>query len=298
MRTAALAALVALSSCSGPTQVADAARSERIVAVGDLHGDLDNALQVLRRAGILDDEGHWAAGKTILVQTGDVTDRGADSRALLDLMMRLEVEAKIAGGTSIFLVGNHESMNMMGDWRYVTPEDVQAFGGVGPRKTAFSPAGRYGAWLAARPVVANVDGIVFAHGGITPDFAALGIDGMNERYRSAIAAQDRGAPILGAQGPMWDRSLATAPESEACVRLQDSLTALNARQMVVGHTTQRSGHITPRCGGALHLIDIGIADHYGANLGFWTSQANDATAHYANQTVDLPDPLPPGSQNK
>ena len=49
---------------------------QRIVAVGDLHGDYPVWLDIARGAGVIDSGNHWAGGKTILVQLGDVTDRG------------------------------------------------------------------------------------------------------------------------------------------------------------------------------------------------------------------------------
>src|SRR5690606_4092364 len=66
-------------------------------------------------------------GRATLVQTGDYTDRGADVRKVLDLLMRLEREARAAGGRVITLLGNHEVMNLIGEWRDVTPEICASF---------------------------------------------------------------------------------------------------------------------------------------------------------------------------
>ena len=52
---------------------------ERIVAVGDIHGDYGNYIEVLRAAGLVDKKGKWSGGKTHLVQTGDIPDRGPDT---------------------------------------------------------------------------------------------------------------------------------------------------------------------------------------------------------------------------
>ncbi|HXX95170.1 MAG TPA: metallophosphoesterase [Planctomycetota bacterium] len=100
---------------------------ERVVAVGDLHGDYDQCVKVLRSAGLIDERGAWTGGKTHLVQTGDVLDRGPDSRKAMDLLMRLEGEARAAGGEVHALLGNHEAMNVYGDLRYVSPGEYAAF---------------------------------------------------------------------------------------------------------------------------------------------------------------------------
>ena len=102
----------------------------RVVAVGDVHGDYEQFVTVLSDAGLVDAKLRWTGGKTHLVQTGDRLDRGARSRKVMDLLMRLEKDAGKAGGMVHPLLGNHEAMNMLGDLRYVTPEEFAAFKGT------------------------------------------------------------------------------------------------------------------------------------------------------------------------
>src|SRR5262245_33598569 len=99
---------------------------ERVVAVGDVHGDFGAFVGVLRAAGVIDQKNKWTGGKTHLVQTGDVPDRGADSRKVMDLLMDLEKQAPKAGGRVHALIGNHEAMNLYGDLRYVVPGEFAA----------------------------------------------------------------------------------------------------------------------------------------------------------------------------
>jgi len=104
---------------------AAAAPIHRIVAVGDLHGDFAAWRAIARAAGLVDAAGRWSGGDAVLVQTGDVVDRGPDSRRLIEELMRLKREAP--AGQVVTLVGNHEAMNMTGDLRYLTPADYAAF---------------------------------------------------------------------------------------------------------------------------------------------------------------------------
>ena len=178
------ARLVILFTVLTWTQLAFAgAENARVIAVGDLHGDLDNALQVLQMAEVVDDNGDWVAGDTVLVQTGDTTDRGPDSRAILDMLMRLETQAQAKGGQVISLLGNHEVMNLLGDWRYVDPGDLTQFGGADARRNALSKTGVYGSWLRTRAVAVSVQQTIFVHGGITPAHASLGLDAINQSIR-------------------------------------------------------------------------------------------------------------------
>jgi hypothetical protein len=106
---------------------ADAAPPQRIVAVGDLHGDYQAWQDIARGAGLIDPKGHWAGGKSILVQLGDVTDREPDSLKIIRSLQQLQKEAPRKGGKAIVVLGNHEAMNLIGDNRYTSPGEYAAF---------------------------------------------------------------------------------------------------------------------------------------------------------------------------
>lgn len=101
--------------------------SQRIVAIGDLHGDFSAWRNIARAAQLIDGNGHWIGGNAILVQTGDAVDRGPDSLKIIQDLMRLQNEASNANGRVIALVGNHEAMNVTGDFRYVSAGDYAAY---------------------------------------------------------------------------------------------------------------------------------------------------------------------------
>jgi hypothetical protein len=107
------------------------AAPQRIIAVGDLHGDYDAWTDIVRAAGLIDGQRRWSGGKTVLVQVGDVPDRGPDTLKIITELMRLQKEAQRQGGRVIAMVGNHEAMNMTGDLRYVDPGEFAAFADSG-----------------------------------------------------------------------------------------------------------------------------------------------------------------------
>ncbi len=104
-----------------------AASPQRIIAVGDLHGDYQAWLTIARAAGLIDAGNRWAGGKTTLVQLGDVTDREADSLKIVRSLQQLQKEAPRKGGRVIVVLGNHEAMNLTGDYRYTTAGEFAAF---------------------------------------------------------------------------------------------------------------------------------------------------------------------------
>lgn len=97
------------------------APDRRIIAVGDLHGDLSKAREALNMAGVLSSDGRdlWTGGETVLVQVGDILDRGEDEIAILSLLRSLDMQARAEGGAVFQVNGNHETINVEGDFRYV-----------------------------------------------------------------------------------------------------------------------------------------------------------------------------------
>jgi hypothetical protein len=123
----------------------------RVVVIGDLHGDYAKFRDILAQAGLINARGAWRGGATHLVQLGDVPDRAPDTRRILDLLIRLEPQARRAGGQVHALIGNHEAMNMEGDLRYTTPGEFAAFADRESPRRRDAYYTRYVAALQAQP---------------------------------------------------------------------------------------------------------------------------------------------------
>ncbi|CAI0430469.1 unnamed protein product [Linum tenue] len=92
----------------------------RLIAIGDLHGDLEKSKQAFRLAGLIDAADRWSGGSSTVVQVGDVFDRGGDELKILYILEKLKREAAKSGGNLITMNGNHEIMNVEGDFRFAT----------------------------------------------------------------------------------------------------------------------------------------------------------------------------------
>jgi hypothetical protein len=103
------------------------AAPERVVAIGDVHGEYQSFVSILQRAELIDDKQRWSGGAATLVQTGDYLDRGADVKRVLDLMMSLDTAAPRRRGRVIVLLGNHEVMNIAGILSDLNPAAYAAF---------------------------------------------------------------------------------------------------------------------------------------------------------------------------
>ncbi len=195
----------------------------RVVAIADVHGAFAAMVETLQRAGVIDQQLRWTGGGSHLVIVGDLLDRGPRSRDAMDLLMRLETEAPEAGGRVHVLIGNHESMNLIGDLRYVSKAEYAAFAddetqeerdrwfeayvgrngdenavalrarfdeqfptGYFALRRAFAPDSKYGRWLLQKPIIGVVNGTAFVHGGLSPLVTDLGLDGVNGRLKQEL----------------------------------------------------------------------------------------------------------------
>ena len=255
---------------------------KRLVAIADLHADLAAARAAFRTAGVIDEHDRWIGKDTVVVQTGDILDRGDDEQAVLDFIFKLEREARAAGGDVIMLLGNHELMNAAGDFRYVTPAAMRDFDDapgldtskwqrvpeqVRGRISALGPGGVYAKQLANHDVIAIVGDTLFAHAGVIGEWVTQ-IDSANLSARCWLDGQAGGpdappAVLTAEEGPVWTRKLGLDPPD--CAAARDALGKLGIARMVVGHTVQDQG-INAACDGAIWRIDVGLAGRYGGPI--------------------------------
>ncbi|WP_141591883.1 metallophosphoesterase [Myxococcus sp. AB056] len=273
---------------------------ERVVAVGDVHGDVDALKEVLRLAGLIDAKDRWIGGKTHLVQTGDVPDRGDYTRAAFDLLMRLEQEALAAGGQVHALLGNHEAMNMLGDLRYVNPGEMASFAdqspeqdsagsppGLNGHRVAYSLQGRYGQWLRKHAAVVRINDTLFVHGGVAPGVPGGNLAELNRWVRQDFFPDNPPGGARDAQGPLWFRGYALGEPQDAEPALDAVLKRYGARRMVMGHTTNRDGKVKVRFNGKALLIDTGLSTGYGRNLAALELRGGKVNALYREGPVTL-----------
>lgn len=255
----------------------------RLVAIGDVHGDLAATRAVLRLAGAIDEQDRWIGKELVVVQTGDQLDRGDGERQILDLLEKLQGEARAAGGALHVLNGNHELMNAAGDLRYVTAggfldfaeipgvDTSDARGASVPppmrgRLLAFAPGGPYARKLATRPVVLVVGDSVFAHGGVLPAHARRGLEAINAEVQQWLLGAGEISPdiIQGDESPVWTRRFCESPGPSDCAVADETLGLLGVKRMVVGHTVHKEG-IVRNCDGKVWCIDVGMAAYYGGH---------------------------------
>jgi Calcineurin-like phosphoesterase len=297
--------------------------------VGDIHGDYEQFIKVLESAELIDGNGNWIGGKAHLVQTGDVVSRGPDSRAVMDLMMKLEKQAAAAGGGVHALIGNDEALDIEGDTRYVSPAEFAAFRtgdsagndrfayiaakqsvsamaipqgnrtqvepehpeGFAEWRQAFGPNGVYGRWIRSHNTAIKIDRTLYVHAGITAKYADWTLERINDEVRKELSDSARagGGLVADDQGPLWTHVLAQGDETQFAPVVDQILKHFDVDRIVVGHT-HVNGAITPRFGGKVILIDIGLsrADDSVPRVGCLEIDQNHAYALDGGHGLELP----------
>lgn len=234
----------------------------RIVAVGDIHGDCDQFVKCLQAASVVDGRNKWIAGKTHLVQVGDVLDRGPTSKSAMDLLMSLEQEAKEAGGAVHALIGNHEAMVLAGEFAFLHPAEAAPYGGREDFMKAMSSDGKYGKWIRSHNAVIRINDILFLHGGISSRYAAIPLEKINKDIEESLGGRTREGAATDQDGPLWFRGLAEDDETRLQEELEPAFKNYHVRHVVVGHTVVRSQTIQVNAGGAVIMIDVGMSRTY------------------------------------
>ena len=214
----------------------------RLVAIGDVHGDFKQTMRALELGKVMDADGRWVGGTTVLVQVGDILDRGDNELAIMRKFASLAKQARKEGGDVLVVHGNHEIMNVLGDFRYATkgayaecaryaeakrqklveklgpenapplpetPDDVnpETYRGVLARRDLFLPGGEMALRMAKNPTVLQVGDTVFAHAGIDMRAVEYGFQALNDDVAAWMAGVKKTPPnmVLEEKGVVWTR---------------------------------------------------------------------------------------------
>jgi hypothetical protein len=228
--------------------------SNRIVIIGDIHGDIRRFKDILIDAKIINKNIEWIAEPkdTIVVQMGDQVDSVNRDPVLKDWEVLPDVEmlyftdllnkmALSKGGRVISLIGNHELMNVIGNFSYVSQNSLN---NNYKRHELFKPGGTLSALLSRRPLVVKIGKLLFCHAGLTlehlnllskfnKDISYLNTIWKNFIKNNAILIEDKEIfenIILDMNGALWTRDLDNA---EDLIKLKEQLGCFF---MFVGHT--------------------------------------------------------------
>ena len=255
---------------------------EKIIALGDIHGDLNAFKNCLRKANLINLQDRWIGGITHVVQVGDILDRkpraednsDEDSEfIIISFILKLQIESFLNGGGYHPVIGNHELMNIMGIFDYVSNMGMRHFNTFNERKEYFRQGGDFCKYLACgwNPVI-KINNCLFCHGGISRTISnKYSIKEINEKMRSRLYSNKFSMHdinfqnlFIGEKSILWNRDYSNNEEENPRI-LQDVKHVLNkygCKYMIIGHTPYTEG-VKIKYNGHVICIDTAMSDAFG-----------------------------------
>ena len=252
-------------------------KTDRIIVIGDLHADYSKTKDIFIKLKLIDNENNWIAKpkNTKVVQLGDQLDGGgrgfkesSGELELIKFMDDIHIKASNVGGGVYSLIGNHEIMNMLGDFTYASKSDIKQQGGELSRKKIFSQGSDiFNKMSCSRNVVLKIGSFLFAHAGVLPQHIDesekhLFIKNINKLMRLFLQGEKKPYDVdiskyfLDKTGIIWNREY--GHQNPSCSKVDYVTKMLNVGHMIVGHTIQ--DNINSKCDDKLWRVDVGISD--------------------------------------
>lgn len=298
---------------------------KRIIVIGDLHGDWEMTIKSLTIAKLIDKNLHWIGGETVVVQLGDQIDRcrfsgipcsnieatkndEASDMKILNYFTKLHSEAKKNGGAVYSIIGNHELMNVNGDMRYVSYENIKEFDnykkpngkiiedGMEARTWAFKPGNHIADFLGCTRQLSLIIGSnFFVHAGVLPKIAEkYNVQDMNQimslylwdKLKNPLDYKD----LLDSAdySPLWNRIFGSKNQSdESCKRIMNPLKEIyKVDRIFIGHTPQINTGISSTCQGKIWLTDYGASKAFD-NWDMEILQTNNRSHYREAQVLEI-----------
>jgi len=243
----------------------------------------------------MDSKGDWIGGETIVVQMGDILDRGPDEADCISRLLDLKYQAQAAGGDVISLLGNHEIMNADLDFRYVEPLGWLGWDEhSGDSSISKAPGwdkipqfmknrieslslgeGNLALALAQMPVVITVGPSVFVHGGLVPEVVLYGLPKLNAETARWLKGEEDQKPSMlehyrfhrlpasEEMSPVWHRDFGKLDgcDPDILAIADASMRLLGVKRMIIGHTPQVEGinYVSTADGREVWRVDTGMS---------------------------------------
>jgi hypothetical protein len=237
-----------------------------VFAFGDIHGEFEQLLILLRNNKIIDENDNWIFGNGQLIFLGDVFDRGDKVTETLLFIYELEQKAREHNGGVNLLIGNHEAMAITGDHRYIhnkyTHYERYFYKEYNKLYTESSLIGN---WLRKQNTIVRVNDNIFMHAGISSKILNLqfSIDSINRVVQEYLIDQNSSlyhnssSLIVSEFGPLWYRGYSDFYGREKMVKesvVDRVLDFYKVQRMIIGHNESKS--ITLSYDGKVISIDV------------------------------------------
>ena len=272
---------------------------KRIIVIGDLHADFKMTKKLFTDLNLINNNKKWIARPldTVVVQVGDILDgggRGSNTEAtgemeIIDFLEYIHEQAELYNGGVYSILGNHEIMNVMGNFSYASQFDIKKDGGEEIRRLKYNNGSTLANKMSCtRNVIMKVGSFLFVHAGVLPDHIndiskKLGlskdnkvnpnnpnnqkkfIDYLNNLMRDFLQGnkdknnEEINKYFLDQSAILWTRNYGN--DNINCDNLSQVLDYLKLGSMVIGHTPQIDG-INNKCNKKLWRVDVGLSSTF------------------------------------
>lgn len=218
---------------------------QKMLVMSDIEGEFAAMRKLLQGNEVIDENYKWTFGNGHLVLLGDFVDRGTMVTEVLWLIYYLETQAEASGGKVHFILGNHEVMNMNGDFNYVHPRyQVHAESMQVPYIDLFGQRAELGRWFATKNISERIGNFLFAHGGYSRymNVVQMPLEDMNDTARIYYTDTSAAYPSMYSEllysdySPFWYRGYYIDKNKATTEQVDSTLNIYGARYIVTGHT--------------------------------------------------------------
>ncbi len=244
---------------------AEYSQPDIVLILADIEGNFKAFRKLLVKNKVIDKYYNWIFKDGHLVIAGDCFDRGEQVLECLWLIYSLEEKARKKGGYVHFILGNHEIMNLNGDWRYVHPK--YSTSSIMPKTAIYYGNKELWYWIHTKNIVEKIGDILVVHGGISAELLQLApsIHEINSiaraNYKNANNIFDDPLSMVlfdGNYSPFWYRGYYKGEVSEKLIN--ETLNHFGINTIVTGHTIVEK--ITPYFNGKVINVNT---DHASGN---------------------------------
>lgn len=255
---------------------------EKIIVFGDIHGDLEAFKICLKKANLINNQDRWIGDKIHVVQVGDILDRKSRSEynsdedsefILISFILKLQIEAYLSGGGYHPIIGNHELMNIMGIFDYVSNMGMRHFKTFNERREYFKQGSNFCQYIACgwNPVI-KMNNCLICHGGISKKIAEMySINKINnimreKLFNSETNLQDKVFQELfvNENSILWNRIYSNNEKDSTKVydEIKYVLNKYKCKHMIMGHTPYNEG-VKIKYNGNVICVDTAMSEAFG-----------------------------------
>lgn len=266
------------------------AATAKMFFLSDIEGEFEAFRSLLIGNKIMDEKYNWIFGNNRLVIAGDLFDRGNEVAQYIWLLYKLEYDARSHGGDVHIVLGNHDIMNLKGDFRYVQPAYMNNAALLNESYAAlYGNSTELGRWLRSKNIVEKIGDLLVLHGGVSPEAISkqFSLERINTSCRPFYDTPTKQIPdsvkaFLGNTGLFWYRDY-FSKDVDCTGAIDSTCSFYGVRQIVVGHTITKENIALYR---QATIVGLDVNQHKGQHAAaLWERKQWQVTDNKGNHTA-------------